>query len=149
MLIYLNQLIQKVLDRSLDFHEFSNRTSVLALGSRDGSTNHQSVNIVTILEKCAKRYPAIEKLYAALSESAHPNYEGLLGGYSKVDRTEHKTRFSNRWAELFGKAHLGSIEVCIMTFQHEYNDVWPTLMDKLEDWISANDLELEKTNPGK
>lgn len=147
VLIYLNQLIQQVLDGSLDFHEFGTKTSVLLLGSRDGSTKHQSINIVTILKKCDRRYPGIERLYAALSESAHPNYEGLLAGYSKVDREEHETRFSNRWMETFGKTHLGSMEVCMMTFDHEYNDVWPALIDKLESWITANDSELEKTKP--
>jgi hypothetical protein len=147
MLIYLNQQIQQVLDGSLGFHAFATKTSVLLLGSRDGSTNHQSINIVTILSKCDSRYPGIERLYAALSESAHPNYEGMLAGYSKVDREEHETRFSNRWMEVFGKTHLGSMEVCMMTFEHEYNDVWPSLMDRLEGWISYNDSELEKTKP--
>lgn len=74
-LIYLNQLMERVLDGNLGFHAFGEKTSVLLLGSRDGSTEHQSINIVTILQKCDKRYPGIEKLYAILSESAHPNYE--------------------------------------------------------------------------
>lgn len=147
MLIYLNQLIQQVLDWNLDFHAFGTKTSVLLLGSRDGSTKHQSINILTILSKCDRRYPGIERLYAALSESAHPNYEGLLAGYSKVDREEHETRFSNLWMETYGKIHLGSMEVCMMTFEHEYNDVWPALMEKLENWITDNDSALEETKP--
>jgi hypothetical protein len=53
-LIYLNQLLQQVLDGNLNFHTFATKTSVLLLGSRDGSTEHQSINIVTILQKCDK-----------------------------------------------------------------------------------------------
>ena len=88
ILIHLNQLMRQVLDDQLNFHSFGRRTSVLLLGSRDGSTNHQSLNIVTILQKCDKRYAGIEKLYAILSESAHPNCEGIVAGYSKIDHDE-------------------------------------------------------------
>jgi hypothetical protein len=145
-LIYLNQLVQQLLDRKIDFHAFGEKTSVLLLGSRDGSTKHQSINIVTILQKCDQRYPGIEKLYAKLSESAHPNYEGMVAGYSKIAHDEYETHFSNRWMELYGERHLGSMELCMSTFHHEYDSVWPALMEKLEDWIEANDAELEATN---
>jgi hypothetical protein len=142
-LIYLNQLMQQVLDGNLSFHAFGERTSVLLLGSRDGSTEHQSINIMTILRKCDTRYPGIEKLYAILSESAHPNYKGMVAGYSTIDHDEYETYFSNRWMELYGDRHLRSMELCMSTFQHEYNDAWPALMEKLEKWIEANDAKLE------
>lgn len=146
-LIYLNQLIQQVLDEKLSFHEFDQRTVVLVAGSRDGSTPHQSLNIMTILSKCDKRYPGIERLYAILSESSHPNFQGLITGYSKVSRTEFETRFSNRWDALYGNSHLGSMELCIMTFEQEYNVVWTQLMEALEHWIVQNDTNLEATKP--
>ena len=75
MLIYLNQLTRNVLEGTLEFHEFSTKTSILLLGSRDGTTSHKSLNIITILEKCNSKYPGIKELYGSLSESAHPNYE--------------------------------------------------------------------------
>lgn len=144
-LIYLNQLMLQVLDGKLSFHAFSDKTVKLQLGSRDGSTKHQSVNIMTVLEKCDKRYPGIAQLYGVLSESAHPNYEGMVEGYSKIDHSEFETHFSNRWMELYGDRHLGSMKLCMSTFHHEYNDVWPALMEKLESWIEANDTDLEAT----
>lgn len=144
-LIYLNQLMQQVLDCELSFHVFGERTSVLLLGSRDGSTPYQSINIVTILQKCDKRYPGIEKIYASLSESAHPNYSGMVGGYSKTDYDNYETHFSNRWMELYGDRHLEAMELCMSTFQHEYDEVSSTLLDQLEVWIEVNDAELEAT----
>lgn len=145
VLIYLNQLLQHVLESKLNFHVFGEKTSMLLLGSRDGSTELQSVNIMTILQKCDKRYPGIEQLYAKLSESAHPNYEGMVTGYSKVNHDEYETIFSNRWMELYGEQHLGPMELCMGTFLHEYDVVWPALMEKLESWIESNDAELEAT----
>jgi hypothetical protein len=145
VLIYLNQLSQQTLDGDLNFHLFSQKTSTLLLGSRDRSTEHQSINIMTILEKCDKRYPGIAKLYCTLSESAHPNYEGMVVGYSKVDYDEFETHFSNRWMEMHGDNHLGAMELCMETFHYEYNTVWADLTDKLENWIETNDAQLDAT----
>jgi hypothetical protein len=145
MLIYLNQLTQQVLDGKLSFRAFGEKTSALLLGSRNNENGPRSLNIVTVLEKCDKRYPGLMALYADLSESAHPSYEGLCMGYSKINHSEYETTFSNRWMELYGDRHLGSMGLCMETFHHEYNDVWPALMEKLESWIEANDAELEAT----
>lgn len=149
ILIYLNQLSQQVLDGILSFHDWGERTSTLLLGSRNSAELPKSINILTVLEKCDKRYPGLMNLYAALSESAHPNYEGLFKGYSKINHSEYETTFSNRWMELFGEKHLSTMEMCMETFHHEYNDVWSKLIEKLESWIEANDVELEasKSNP--
>lgn len=145
VLIYLNQLMQQVLDEKLNFHLFGEKTTTLLLGSRDGSTMHKSLNIMTILERCDKRYHGLAQLYAILSESAHPNFEGLCTGYSKIDHSEYETNFSNRWMEIYGETHLGSMDLCMTTFHHEYNEVWVKLMENMESWIEANDVQLEAT----
>ncbi|WP_205836883.1 hypothetical protein [Neorhizobium alkalisoli] len=62
ILVYLNKLIEQVLEGELNFHVFSQKTSTLLLGSRDGSTELNSLNIVTIFGKCNKQYPGIEKI---------------------------------------------------------------------------------------
>lgn len=147
-LIYLNQLLQRVVDGSLNYHAFGESTSVLLLGSRNSSTQHKSLNIMTVLEKCDKRYPGILGLFAELSESAHPNYEGLCSGYSKIDHDEYETMFSNRWMERYGDRHLDAMNLCMETFHFEYNTVWPDLISKLESWIEANDAQLEATKNG-
>lgn len=145
VLIYLNQLTQQVLDGKLNFHSFGKKTGTLLMGSRDGSTMHKSLNIMTILEKCDMRYHGLAKLYAILSESAHPNYEGLCTGYSEIDHGEYEVHFSNRWMEMYGQSHLGSMDLCMMTFDHEYNEVWMELMESMESWIEANDVQLGAT----
>jgi hypothetical protein len=149
MFIYLNQLMQKVVNETLDFHAFSDRTVLLVLGSRNGTTPHEAVNITTILEKCDKRYPGIVKAYGDLSESAHPNYQVMIAGCSKVDHVELETQFSNTWMELYGDSHLNLMEMCMSTFQHEYDIVWTEYITTLENWIDAHDTKLEasKSDP--
>jgi len=144
-LIYLNQLTASVLDGTLNFHSFSEKTSTLLLGSRNDTTTYKSINIVTVLEKCDKRYPGLMDMYADLSESAHPNYEGTCLGYSTVDHDAYEIEFSNRWMEMYGDRHLESMQLCMMIFEGEYNEVWPSLFEKLEKWIEKNDAELEAT----
>ncbi|MFC3704868.1 hypothetical protein ACFOOL_08875 [Devosia honganensis] len=145
-LIYLNQIMRQVLDSALDFNAFGDKTSVLLLGSRNNPDGLKSMNIMTVLEKCAKEYPGLVTLYANLSESSHPSYEGLLRGYSKIGHDEYETHFSNRWTERYGHRSAEQITLCMETFLHEYNTVWPALMTKLEEWIEMNDERLEATN---
>lgn len=145
VLIYLNQLTRKVLASDLSFHEFSEKTSKLRLGSRDGSTTHQAINIITVIENCDKRYPGIKALYGALSESTHPNYEGASIGYSKVDKENFVTSLSNRWASMYKANHIDSMELCISTFYHEYNEEWLGAFENIESWISENNDKLEAT----
>ena len=145
MLIYLNQLTRKVLEGQLDFHEFSAKTTTLLLGSRDNKTPYKSLNIMTILEKCNRKYPGIIELYAALSESAHPNYEGTCIGYSDINRKQFITTFSNKWQSMYGDSHIQNMELCIRLFYAEYNEEWPNVFEKLEDWIEKNDEYLKST----
>lgn len=144
-LIYLNLLIQRVVDGQLDFHEFSKKTSTLLLGSRDNSTTIKSLNIMTILEKCEGRYPELSRLYSILSECAHPSYSGMVEGYSSIDYDEHETHFASRWTELYGGQQPRFMNACMEAFRFEYDEVWIKNMEALESWIGENDQNLEAT----
>ena len=144
-LIYLNLLTQQVIDGKLNFHLFGHKTTLLLLGSRSNEHMPRSINIITVLEKCDKRYPGLTELYADLSESAHPSFEGLCSGYSTINHDEYETTFSNRWMELCGDKHISAMHLCMGTFHHEYDEVWSELFEQLERWIEKHDVELEAT----
>ena len=144
-LIYLNQLKTSVLDGSLGFHAFSDKTSLLLLGSRNETTKHKSINIVTVLEKCDKSYPGMIKLYADLSESSHPNHEGICIGYSSIDFENHITTFSNKFPNMHSEKHHEYMLLCMKIFEHEYNEVSVSEIRKLEAYIETNDAQLEAT----
>ncbi len=145
VLVYLNGSMRNVVAGTLDFHAFSLRTARLLLGSRDKSTSHESINILNVLEGADKRYPGLMDWYAALCESAHPNYEGMLLGYSTADRESYVTNFENRWNVRYGQTHESALQACLVVFVCEYNDEWPEAHDALERWIEENDAELETT----
>ena len=143
ILIYLNQMMRKVLSNELDFHQFSDKTSTLLIGSRDGSTPQNAINIITVIEKCNSRYQGIQNLYAQLSESAHPNYEGMCIGYSDLDQENFITTYSNKWKTMYGNNHIDFMKLCVTTFEHEYNEEWIDAFEKLEAWVTDNDAQLE------
>jgi hypothetical protein len=142
-LIYLNQLTVSVLDGTLEFRAFGEKTGVLLLGSRNKSTEYSAINILTILQKCTKRYEYIENFYADLSECAHPNCEGLVLGYSRPDRENLIENFSNHWSAMYSRSHDTKMWTVIMIFEHEYNDVWPREFQALEKWLEDHNEELE------
>lgn len=145
MLIYLNQITRNVLNGTLDFHDFSEKTSTLLLGSRDKSTNHQALNIISILSKCNSRYLGISDLYAMLSESAHPNYEGTCVGYSVLDSKNHVTTFMNNWKSMYSAKHEDFLLLFMTVFFSEYDEEWTDAFETLEIWIQDNDAQLELT----
>ena len=144
-LIFLNQSLKQVLDGVLNFQTFGERTSKMLLGSKNNKSGPETINIISVLEKCEKKYPGILTLYGQLSESAHPSYESLCVGYSQIDFDEDEVNFSNRWYTFFGESHVNLMELCMSTFHQEYDVVWPELILQLESWIVTNDSNLEAT----
>ena len=145
ILIYLNDRTNSVLRNELDFHQYSDETTTLLLGSRDGTTNYSSKNILTVLDKCEIRYPGLRRIYSILSESAHPNYEGMICGYTKISLEDDEVNFKNNWKNMHGHSHLEWMDACMEIFHNEYDKVWPELIEKLEAWIATNDSYLEQT----
>lgn len=146
-LIYLNMKAESVASGELDFWEFSSLTSRLTVGSKNSKDGLQSINVMTTLKKADRKYPGVLRAFENLSESAHPNFEGLVWGYSKVDHDEDQTDFSNRWMELYGDEFLTLTSVCMEIFDHEYGEVWPVAMEHLERWISENDSAISESMP--
>ena len=144
-LIYLNQTTAAVVDGTQNFHSFSHKTSRLLLGSRDKSTKHEAINIASVLEKCEKTHPGIADLYAILSESAHPNFEGMCFGYSRIDHDNHVAKFSNNMSSMYEDKIVSAMELCMIVFDHAYNIEWPHQFERLETWLAANDEILEAT----
>jgi hypothetical protein len=137
----------EVVDEKLTFDAFDQRTCQMLLGSKNKSTNYEAINVNTVITHCAKRYSWIEQLYGELSESAHPNHEGLATGYSKIDMESLEAHFMSKWAAMYSGGHLHGMLLCMDMFRHEYNEEWSARFEALEKWLEANDEELERTRP--
>lgn len=95
-----------------------------------------------MLDSANERYPGLSDWYAAMSESANPNYEGILKSYSTVAHENHVTTFKSRCSDLHGQTHEGVLAVCLEVFIGEYNDESADALEALEKWIKLHDKEL-------
>jgi hypothetical protein len=144
VLVYLNLKTEQVVDNELNFIEYDQITRKLLLGSRNEPTKHSSINILSVLKHCDIKYPGIVGVYETLSENAHPNYEGICFGYSSVDFTNHEENFSNKWSYMWGEKHSPLMKLVIYVFETEYDDIWPELIKKIENWLEINDFKIQK-----
>jgi hypothetical protein len=143
ILIYLNQKTGAVFDDPKQFFEFCETTSKLMLGSKNQTTAREALSILTVLKQCEKKYPGFTKIYGHLSESAHPNHDGVCAGYSSIDEKNFTTEFASHWEEMYREDLPLAIELCVATFESEYNDEWPAKFTRLEKWLEENDVWLE------
>lgn len=143
VLIYLNQKTNAVLSGAMSFFDLDEITKQLLMGSKNGATSLSAVNILTVLEKADRAYPGIAKMHQHLSESAHPNYDGVLFGYTSTDPEKYETCFVNNWVNFFGEEQEPGTAFVLAAFEHEYNVIWHEQMAQLEDWLRANDATLE------
>ncbi|MDB5976952.1 MAG: hypothetical protein JWR07_3712 [Nevskia sp.] len=146
LMTYSNQRLAALVEGKLGFFDYLDVNSKLLLGSKDKSTKHEAVNILTVLQKVDQRYQGILPFYNMISETAHPNFHGVCSGYSQVDTATHVTHFSNRWATWWGPHQDNMVENCLEWFEHEYSTVFPGLFERMEAWVTEHDGELEAEN---
>lgn len=143
ILIFLNSKIESLVSGNMQYNDFENATLRLMLGSKREEKEVLPYNILSILDRSEKHYPGITKVYDDLSETAHPNYDGMMLGYSKFDQKNYITYFESHWEEIYGEDFDKLMMICIKTFEAEYSDIWPDLFERLEKWLEENDESLE------
>jgi hypothetical protein len=147
-LVHLNQCTRALLDGDASFDDFDKKTRLLLLGSRDQTTKYQSVNVLAILKHVEKSYPGVLGVYNTLSESAHPNFEGVCFGYSEVDQERDETRFAIKLYEMWADRYGSLFSIVVLIFEKEYNEVWAPQQERLETWLTENSADLN-ANSGK
>lgn len=148
-LIYMNRKMQQVVENKLSFDDFQELTTRFLLGAKNNDEMPIPVNVMNFVQESEKKYRGIEKIYNDLSETAHPNYDGICQGYTKLNREEFETEFGVFWQERFGNQHEAAIEICLEVFEEEYNVVWTKWYEKLEEWLVENDAKLERQRSKK
>ncbi len=80
----LNKRISEVREAE-QFVEFADFLAKAAFGSRDESSKHKALNVLTMVDHLNKKYGVIQDQYDHLSEYTHPNLKGGLMAYSDID----------------------------------------------------------------
>lgn len=147
VLIYCVRKMENIVRTGEGFHEYGQKTVNLLLGSRDQRTKHNAINVLEVTKLASKQYPELQKAYDELSETAHPNFEGMMNMYSIVSDRGMNTKFTNDASQIYERSQLSTIAFLCLIFEHEYNDAWSAAFEKFEAWTEANDASLEASKP--
>jgi hypothetical protein len=115
----------------------------ILMGSKKWSDGPQAINILTCVDCVDKAVPGFRAAYDSLSEYAHPNWLGVSGLYSKIDRKKFITRFGRGFAaERAGNQLTNALVGGLQTFEHAYNKIaedMPRFLAELESlWPEKN-----------
>lgn len=112
--------------------EFLRRSMV---ASRSEPDLPEAINVLTLINKVDKDFPGFRKSYDHLSEYAHPNWCGVLGAYSHLDRESHTVTFGARET----RHNVAALMAILTVAQHVYNDVGSKIA-KLSEAFDRGDL---------
>lgn len=59
------------------------------LGSKDGTTKYESYNVLTAVDRLDKEFPGLRDMYNTLCEFTHPNWSGVMGAYSRIEKEKY------------------------------------------------------------
>jgi hypothetical protein len=106
-------------------------------GSKNGWADVPiAINVLTFVQRLDKKMPGFEAAYNSLSEYAHPNWRGVSGLYSKIDRENFTVHYGRGLrAGLAGNEMVNALIGGLLTFQAGYNkiaDAMPAFLAELE-----------------
>ena len=97
----------------------------------------KATNILTHIKHMDKTVSGIEARYLSLSEFAHPNWSGVAGLFSEIDKENYITRFGKGWSKNEGTKEMATnlLIASLDLFTYAYNaisDNMPTYLSELE-----------------
>lgn len=107
----------------------------LSIGWKGDEEFPEMINVLTCIDKVSKKLdPEFRKHYDMLSESAHPNYQGVLGTYSQPDHEtlEVAIGMSSKSEDRLQSLVLTTIQICSLLFEHvqsEFEDLMNKALD--------------------
>jgi hypothetical protein len=134
MVWYLLEILQQRSDYSPA--ELNDRLMRMFAGSKQWSDAPQAINVLTFVERMDRTIPGFAAGYASLSEYAHPNWIGVSGLYSKIDRANFTVHFGRSFkTELAGRQLVNTLVGALLAFESGYNkiaDIMPLFVGELE-----------------
>lgn len=135
MIYWLHEKVAEFLV-SKDIQELDEFLTRAMLGSRDGTTNLESYNVLTAVDRADKEFPGFRKSYDHLCEFIHPNWCGALGSYGKIDRERFKLRLGSGVRRPPLTLGLSPLIGGLTIFEHYYNDL-ADLLYKMNDYLDS------------
>lgn len=136
MMYWLHEKSKEFLEKR-DENAFDEFLMKGMLGSKDGTTGHASYNILTAVDRLNKEFDGIRGMYERLCEFTHPNWLGVMGAYSVIEKEKfllHLGKHHRKPPLAFG---LAPLIASLAIFKDYYNST-AVLLKKINDSYEQN-----------
>jgi len=83
-------------------------------GSKDKSTNHDALQVLTAIGHVEKEFKGFQDEYYHLCEYAHPNMKGVVGAYADIAIPSYTVTFGTNPVGLpIGPFGLGALDIAL------------------------------------
>ena len=93
------------------------------MGSKDGTTNHESHNVLTAVDHLDKEFPGLRDMYNSLCEFTHPNWSGAMGAYSELEKEKYVLHLGKEHRPPALALGLAPLIGALSMFAHYYNEL--------------------------
>ncbi|MFZ5776379.1 MAG: hypothetical protein ACOY3Z_12925 [Thermodesulfobacteriota bacterium] len=91
------------------------------LGSKDGTTKYEAYNVLTAVDRLDKEFPGLRNMYNTLCEFTHPNWSGVMGSYSWIEKEKYLLHLGKEHRQPPIAFGLGPLIGGLAIFQDYYN----------------------------
>lgn len=95
----ITDAVDETLMRLLYSNRFDKDNRYVGTEHYESFKAYKAKNILTLVQKLEKDYPAVKDFYSTICEFVHPNGDGVCGSYSCLDEATHTVTFGPQ----FGK----------------------------------------------
>ena len=138
------QDITDVVDDTLMRLQYSNRfdkdNRYVGVEHYENFKDYKAKNILTLVQKLEKDYPATKNFYNTICEFVHPNGDGVGGSYSYLDEATHTVRFGPQFrkqSDLF-PAFITTLSCSIAL----YSEFVESIQENIEEFTKLCEVEL-------
>lgn len=101
---YISDAVDETLMRLLYSNRFNKDNRYVGEEHYEHFKEYKAKNILTLVQRLEKDYPATKDFYSTICEFVHPNGDGVGGSYSYLDEAKHTVTFGpqlGRQSDLF------------------------------------------------
>jgi hypothetical protein len=127
-LIETTALLSQLHRKSCEFLETADEEAydeflMKGIGSKDKSTEIDSQNILTAMNRLDSEFEGLRKMYDTLCEFTHPNWSGSMGSYSKLHAGKYTLHLGKEHANPPLAFGLVPLIAGFVIFQDHYNEL--------------------------
>lgn len=137
---YITEAVDDTLMRLLYSNRYDKDNRYVGTEHYEQFKDYKAKNILTLVQKLEKDYPATKDFYGTICEFVHPNGDGVGGSYSYLDEAIHTVSFGPQFgkqSDLF-PAFITTLSCSIAL----YSEFIESIQESIEEFTKLCEVEL-------